>query len=111
MRAKAVVECTNLAAATVREALRALPRKQGEVFVLVYLAESTDRDGAALPGFRPGYIPSVWARSSTSDNWVTARLPDGTVFDFLPRIGWGIGGRFALDVVDAELDTFSIVRA
>ena len=110
MRAEAVIECTELVSAALQGAFDVLPKKRGEVFVLVYLSQSRTQDGRPVPGFRPGYIPSTWPAGNTSDHWVTARLSDDTTFDFLPLTDWGRGGRFVLDILDAKSHTFSIGR-
>lgn len=92
------------------DSVSAFPRDAGDVYALVYLVESSQADGSPVPGFRPGYVATVWPTSSISDNWLVGAFSDGTEFCFLPRERWGEGRDFRLDIVESVTPTFSLTR-
>lgn len=106
----ATVLGTNRVRNMLRDHLLSYRRAAGEVYALVYLVDAKGPDGSEDPSFRPGYIATVWPRTSVSANWLLGTLPGGTEFYFLPRERWGEAGRFLLDVVDSSVVVFSLVR-
>jgi hypothetical protein len=57
----------------------------------------TDADGSSVDGFAPGYTIDFVRRPPAGDNWVRARLPDGTAFHFMPKFRWSPDESYLVD--------------
>jgi hypothetical protein len=90
---------------TVTDRARAIVRQQqarhesnmGLLIVLYYMSSFIDADGSNVEGFAPGYTIDSVAQSPRGDNWVTARLPDGTEFRFMPKFTWRADESYVVD--------------
>jgi len=77
-----------------RQAFRA---DSGEVFALIWVSKYDGANGAAVPGFEPGYMCGPLYSDGLSDDWLLATLPDGTQFHFMPRSKWEARKQYLID--------------
>jgi hypothetical protein len=87
------------------------PRREGDVFGLVYMFMFTDPDGTPVAGFRPGYSVESVSPVDEGDHWAMAQLIDGPDFVFLPRFEWNPTEQYIVDVASSAFRLFSIVPA
>ena len=99
-----------------REATRALdsafadpPRGPGDVCVLTYVVDSKEPDGTVTAGFRPGYIPMVWAPGYASSDCAFGHLSDGSTFIILVSRHSPVhtAASVMIDILDPAQGTFS----
>jgi hypothetical protein len=96
---------TARADAALRLAFADFEPEQGSALALVYTSSFTDRDGTAVRGFRPGYLPTPWPKAYLGSDWIRARIIDGGEFYLMPRFRWRVENGYLLD---AEWPVFSI---
>ncbi|HVW94195.1 MAG TPA: hypothetical protein VHB74_16510 [Devosia sp.] len=108
MRTVENISVTERAAALLGARKAAGSRRKGSPFVLVYMSSHTNRDGATVEGFRPGYMAMFWEHEYVGPDWFLAQPPGGMDFYYLPRPGWDAGGHYVVDAIDGPLVLFSI---
>ncbi len=65
--------------------------------VLYYMPSFTNADGTNVEGFAPGYTIDFVVQPPAGDNWLKARLPDGTDFQFMPKFSWHPDESYVVD--------------
>ena len=68
---------------------------------LYYMPAFTNADGTTVDGFAPGYTIDFAGQAPVGDAWISARLPDGTLFQFMPRFAWRADERYVVDQASA----------
>jgi hypothetical protein len=90
------------------ERARFRPRREGEVFALIYWSSYTEPDGTAVADFVPGYSRHSESPHGLSDHWAMAQLIDGPDFLFMPRFKWRSDEDYVVAVASEKFATFSI---
>ncbi len=72
-----------------------------DVLALHFMASFTNADGTTVDGFAPGYTIDYVPDRDFSDDWLLARLPDGTAFRFMPKFEWSADRRYVVDQVSS----------
>ena len=68
---------------------------------LYYMPAFTNADGSKVEGFSPGYTIDFVAQPPPGERWITAKLPDGTAFQFMPKFIWRADERYVIDQASA----------
>ena len=71
-----------------KERARFRPRREGEVFAMLYWSSFTEPDGTTVVGFVPGYSRHSQSPHGLGDHWAMAQLIDGPDFLFMPMFRW-----------------------
>jgi hypothetical protein len=79
------------------------------LIALYYMPTFTNPDGSNVEGFAPGYTIDFVAQPPPGEQWVKARLPDGTAFQFMPKFTWRADESYVVD--QASSYTLSISPA
>ncbi|MEO7223446.1 MAG: hypothetical protein ABIY37_13325 [Devosia sp.] len=69
----------------------------GLSIALYYMPTFTNADGTSVEGFAPGYTIDFVVQPPSGDNWVMARLLDGTEFQFMPNFAWRPDESYVVD--------------
>lgn len=91
-----------------RERARFRPRRDGEVFGLLYMSSFVNPDGTTVAGFVPGYMVASVAPNGSSDAWARVQLLDGPDFVFMPKFRWSIDEDYLIDLASPAFGLFSI---
>lgn len=78
------------------------------VFALSYWASFKEPDGTSVQGFEPGWIGSGVRHQYLGEAPLFVLLPHGTTFYLMPRDGWDENGRYVMDLINTEYETYSI---
>ena len=91
-----------------KERARFRPRREGEVFAMIYLASYTEPDGTPVKDFRPGYSRHSQSPAELGDHWAMAQLIDGPDFLFMPKFRWDSLEEYVVEIASEKYATFSI---